>query len=315
MERFGPRREPLVARWHRCWSRRVGSTAGAAHRLERLGHSGGERVFGQDTCAGTNLAFLAVKADDEVVAGARGGDVQQPETLVFVHLVVERFPGVVTPRRHVGGEAQHDVCSGRKADRGPPRWVANASGHTGEHGDGEFEALGTMDRHDPDAVVVGLGQHGLGDPGIVSPLQASPLQLGAEVDPACIDPRSRLVDNESQPPPNVSRCGSRHSGLKNAALAYEAIEQFGRGGPQAGVVELLQVTKASGDRMIDRLFGNRIADAEAAPYPETPVGEIVVAAAEDKRAEGGDGGKFVGRVRNRSERKEKLANLSSRVDE
>ncbi len=172
-----------------------------------------------------------------------------------------------------------------------------------------------MDRHDPNAVVIGLGQHGFGDPCVVGSLQARPLEIGPEIGPPCVHPGPRLVDDETQPPPDVTGRIGCHNGFEHTALAHESVEQFGRGGPEPSVVEVLHMAEAGSHGVIDVRLGDRIAQCETAVQPETPMSQIIITAAVDERAEGSDGGKFIGRVGDRSQREQEFTDLSGCVDE
>ncbi len=109
-------------------------------------------------------ARLAVHRHDEVIARARAGDVEEPQLLVEVHLLVDRAGAARTPRSGCPSQpiSQPPVGVGNSTCTPPRR--RRPRGHARHDRDRELEALGAVDGEDPHRVVVGLGQHGLDDP-------------------------------------------------------------------------------------------------------------------------------------------------------
>ena len=234
---------------------------------------------------------------------------------MFVHLFVDGFPGAVALGGDGRRQAQHRVAVGREGDRRTAIRLLDLGGHTGQHGDRELKTLRAMDGHDPHTVVVGLRQHRFRHPGIVGALKAGPTEVGPQIDTASIDPGPSLIDHEAQPPPHIARVAAGDRGLKHTPLSDESIEKFGRGRPETSLVKLLEMLQTEGDRMGLLSLGNRCSKREPATHAEAPVGEVIVAAAVDERAERGDGGEFVGRVGDGGQGEQDLADLARCVDE
>ena len=234
---------------------------------------------------------------------------------MFVHLVVGGFPGAVSLGGDDRRQAQYRVAVGWEGDRRAAIRFLDLGGHTGQHGDRELKTLRAVDGHDPHTVVVGLRQHRFRHPGIVGTLKAGPTEVGPQIDTAGIDPGPSLIDHEAQPPPHIARVAAGDRGLEHASLAYESIEKFGRGRPETGLVELLEMLQAEGNRVGLMLLGDRCSQGETAPHAEAPVGEIIVATAVDERAERSDGGEFVGRVGDGGQGEQDLTDLARCVDE
>ena len=104
---------------------------------------------------------LWCSADDQVVAGAGGGDVEQPHAArgasISCSCVGEGVEAAVwkLPDLDLGrARLRHSTAAAGCRRRWPP--VEAARGH-----DRELEALGAVDGEDAHGVVVGLGQHGL----------------------------------------------------------------------------------------------------------------------------------------------------------
>ena len=119
----------------------------------------------------------------------------------------------------------------------------------------------------------------------------------------------------SLPPPHIARVAAGDRCLEHAPLTDESIEKFSRGRPETGLVELLEVLQAEGNRVGLVPLGDRCSQGETAPHAEAPVGEIIVATAVDERAERGDGGELVGRVGDGGQGKQDLTDLARCVDE
>ena len=108
-------------------------------------------------------------AEDQPVARARGGDVDQPAALLGLGLALLRCRGRRAPRaerpRRAGRRAACRSARGAVVGRGEPismspRLVAGVevAAEVGHGDDGELEALGGVHGHHPDPVVA-LGLH------------------------------------------------------------------------------------------------------------------------------------------------------------
>ncbi len=62
-------------------------------------------MFCEQSCTGSRLGFVAVKADNEMITGAGGSHVQQPEALVLGHLFIDGGPCVIAGGCHTGRES------------------------------------------------------------------------------------------------------------------------------------------------------------------------------------------------------------------
>lgn len=124
-----------------------------------------------------------VHRHDQVVAGSRAGHIEKPDPFVEAHLLVDGCPRRVLVGLHVAADAIADP-SGRGEDHfglGPTS--LRERGHPGHDRDRELEALGAVDGHDAEGVVIGLGQHGLGHPRSLGSLQVYPGQVLPEIPP------------------------------------------------------------------------------------------------------------------------------------
>ena len=82
--------------------------------------------------------------------------------------------------------------------------AARTGGDTGDHGDGELEALGAVDRHERDGVVVGLGQQRLVDPAALVALEVGPVEEAPQPGAPGLLEGVDLVDQEAQAPPDLT---------------------------------------------------------------------------------------------------------------
>ncbi len=211
--RHGPRR------WRQ--RRRVDLEVGRQRRVrartaEHLGSRWDLRV----------LAVLAVDGHDEVVAGAGGGHVEQSESLVMVHLLLEGLGELELGRAHALLQ-----LDGPRRGRWEPHLDAaregpHLGGEAGQHHDRELQALGPVDGEDAHCLVVALGEHGLDDTGALGRLAFSPAEILAQGHATRLLPRSALVEHEAQAPPQVARPALDHGQLHEAALTHDALEHL-----------------------------------------------------------------------------------------
>ena len=163
--------------------------------------------------------------------------------------------------------------------RGPGLGTGEPGCHPGHHGDGKLQALGTVDSHDSDAVIVCLGKNRFGDASVVDSLSACPFQIGAEVGSSRIGPRPGLVYHESQAPPDVSRSSGGDGALQHRSLPDYAFKQSCRCEPVTVLVEFRKVRQRVGDWVALVVVGYSIVQREVAFVFETPCGQIVITTA------------------------------------
>ena len=256
----------------------------------------------------------AMQAHHQVVAGPGAGDVQQPEALMGVHLLVDRLPRLVVLGLDPSPQPHHRFSRGVEGHRRPAGGCAEPGGHARQDHDGELEALGGVNGEDAHAVVVGLGQDRLGHPGVVGALQPGPRHVVAQVGAAGVGPGSGLIDHEPEPPPHVAWPPAGHCGLEGAALPDQPVDQGGRAGPALGPVEFGKVGDPLGHRVVRRrVLGQPAKQREPAPASQTPVSQVVVAAAVERGAQGGDQGQLVGGVGHSLKGRQHVSHLAGAV--
>ena len=173
-----------------------------------------------------------------------------------------------------------------------------------------------MDGHDAHGVVVGLGQDRLGDPGALGRLQLDPAQVLAQAAVGGLAPGPGLVDDEPQPPPHVARPAFGEAELERAAVAGDAVEQLRRRLPVPAVVQAAQVGEADAHRVVVGNGVGLLAEVAPAASPlDLEAEQVVVAAAEQRRAQRGDGVHLVGRVVDGPQHHEQVAHGPGGVDE
>jgi hypothetical protein len=257
-----------------------------------------------------------VERHDQVVLGPRAGHVEQPDALVVRHLLVERDAGLVRLRDDRAPDPDQALLAGRPQHLGPRPAALGLGRQPGEDGDRELQPLGGVDGHDPDRVVVGLGQDGLGDPAALRGLLADPGQVLAQRAVGGVGPGPGLVDHEPHPAPQVAGPAVGLAELEDPAVAHHPVGQLAGRRPQARRVQLAQVGEPRGHRVARRdVLGRRGAVVEAAAVGPPVAVEVVVAAGEQGRAQCGDDRQLVARVVDRPQGEEDVPDQPAGVHE
>ncbi len=165
----------------------------------------------------------------EMVTSARHGDVEEPQLLLEVHLLVD---GCV-PLELLGGDARRHahrvrVVVVREQELHAAGATRGLGGHARHDRDGELEPLGAVDGEDAHRVVVGLGQHGLDDPRALAARQRGPGEEVAHAAALGVGERPCLLHHEADPPPQVARAPVGEPDLEHVPLTHDAVEQLAR---------------------------------------------------------------------------------------
>ena len=231
---------------------------------------------------------------------------------MLVHLLVDGLPPLETAGLDAGPEPNGRGTAGGESQGRAPGGPGQLGGQARDHRHRELEALGPVDGENPHAVVVGLGQHRLGHPGVLGPLEAGPLQIAAQVAAAGVGPGPGLIDQEPQPPPRVPGPARHHRRLQRPPIPQQLLQQHGRAGPPPGIVQLPQMGQAVGHRVAGVISDVGI-QREPAPETQLPVGQVVVAATVQRRAQGGHRGQLVGGVGCRGQGHQRVPHLPGGV--
>ena len=205
---------------------------------------------------------------------------------------------------------------GRPHDLGAGGATLGPSRHARHDRDRELEALGGVHGHDAHRVVVGLGQHGLGHPAALGGLLADPCEVLPERAVGGVGPRPGLVDDEAHAPPQVAGPAVGLAQLEHAAVAHDPVGELAGRQPASLVVHGAQVGQAGDDgvaRSAASGSGRLWSKLALVVAPEAV--EVVVAAAEQRRAQGGDDRQLVGGVVDGPEREQQVADQAAGVDE
>ena len=174
------------------------------------------------------LAGLVVQADDEVVAGAGGGDVEEAQLLLLVHrrlrgfrLLEARCQEAPFPRAdtHLRPPSASHRTVALPRVRGPVVDV-----QADQRYDGELQPLGGVDGHYADGVVVGLGDDRLDDPRSLLRLQLRPVDELTQGAAAGLGEGARLVEDEAEPLPALPRPPVGEGELEESPLADDRLD-------------------------------------------------------------------------------------------
>ena len=261
----------------------------------------------------TGRACLVVEAHDQVVAGSGRGDVEQAQPLVRLDGVLGRHllrvPGggdvPLEPDLGPGIGPQH-LDAGRRAILGV---------EPAQHHHGELEPLRGVHGHDAHRVVVGLGQDRLDHPGVLGALQVGPGQVAAQVGAVGVGEEPGLVDHEAEAAPHVAGASLVEPELEGTTIGEDLLDETARVVPPPLVVEGPEGVETGGHGVVGP-------DRVGPGAPVVPVAarlrvleQIVVAAAEPRRAERGHDGDLVGGVVDGAQHVEQVAHLGAAVDE
>ncbi len=185
---------------------------------------------------------------DQVIDGSRARYVQQPSALGVAHLFVDRLVGDEHPVVAASGEHPAVVR--------PHHAVGDCSARLGrqpgDDGDRKFEALGGVDGHHPDGVVVVLGQDRVGDAGLRG-LQRGPLKVAPDTVTAGVSPGAGLFEHESQAAPHVASIDAAECQVEQATLVGHGDEQVGGRHGADALGHRANMGESVADRMVRRV--------------------------------------------------------------
>ena len=260
----------------------------------------------------------AVHRHDEVIGRAGARDVEEAQLLVEAHLLVDRLVELERIGLRVLGELHLVAAVGREEHLHAALDGVGAGGGARADDDRELEPLGTVDRHDPHRVVVGLGEHGLDHPRAFRALERRPREVVAQRAPPAASPNARAWSTtnrtrratsrnrpESTPTSNTCRSRTMRSssslGVTQVRSSVQRAEVADRFGPTGW---------SSGERL-----GRSRTDVEPAAVLGVELEQVVVAAAEHRRAQRAHERELVARVVDRAQRHQQVADLARAVDE
>ena len=178
----------------------------------------------------------AVPADQQVVAGPRGGDVGQADLLgdAMGGFCLGQFSVSGSTDAHAGRSDGYPRHSGVGIHQHGGRIGAGRIIKVAQDDDGKLQALGAVHRHDAHRVVVALRRRQLVDPAVVIPLHLGPQDELVQVPrrrPAGGGPigfqYSRLLHQELAATPHFPGAVFDQIQLLQPALAHELADEAG----------------------------------------------------------------------------------------
>ncbi len=173
-----------------------------------------------------------------------------------------------------------------------------------------------MNGHDPNGVIVGLGQNGLGHSCPLGRLLSHPGQVLAQVAARCIAPGPRLVDDEAEPTPDVAWPTFGEPQFHDTPVPGDPVEQLRGCEPVALVIERTQIEQSLSDHVVIR-HGLRLVGEVAPPplaFPLEPE-QVIVAACQERGPQRGDDVEVVGGIVDGPQHHEEVPNCPADVDE
>ena len=206
-----------------------------------------------------------VQADDEVIAGARGGDVHHAHALLFVAFLVGREQLFIACRLqlHCLRACFHLDLPVQAVKQHGVSLVVCARAEPGQDQDREFETLGGVNGHHAYRALVGLLDGGLQRSCLLLALAGCPRDVGAQ---RCLTGRGEgagAVDKEVVALPAAAPLPFVEGQLPQLTCAHEALDQSGRGGPSALFVERFQRGQGCGDAPGRRLAFGKVVELSA----------------------------------------------------
>ena len=256
---------------------------------------------------GREVARLAVHRHDEVIAGARARDVEQPQLLVEVHLLVDRLVQLEVRGLHALRQLHLVAAVGREQHLHAARRRDGRGRRAGTDHDRELETFRAVDRHDANRVVVGLGQHRLDDPRALGTLQRRPREVVAQ--------RAALRRRRT-PAPGRRRSARaarrRGTGLPSAPTSSTRRSRTMRSSSSLGVAHSARRVQGRARYASASATGWSAGTASGGATPEVPAPavldmervEVVVAAAEERRPQRAHERELVGGIVDRAQRRD-----------
>ena len=274
------------------------------------------RVGPARAVVGVERVRTPVNRDDEMVAGPGARDVQQAQLLVEAHLLVDRLVQLELGGLHAGREPHLAPAGRREQHLHAARRGLGRGGHARAHHDRELEALGAVDRHDANRIVVGLGHDGFDDARALGALQLRPREVVAQRAAHGIGVRARLVDEKTDPARDIAEPAGQHADLDDRTVPHDPFEELARRRPHAIVVQLAEEANRTHDRIVcSQRRGRGRGHVPATTAFDLEAEQIVVAATEQRRTQRDHERKGVARVVDRPQCGEEIAHLATAVDE
>ena len=248
-----------------------------------------------------------VQRHDEVIDRARAGHIEQSAALGVAHLLVDRqvvdehaivalagqHPGVVDPH-HTGGLAAS--------------WSGGQAGHDRDR---ELEALGGVDGHQADRVVVVFGQDRVGDPALRR-LERGPVEVAPQPVATGVGPRASLLDDVPQAAPHVAGVAAGEGEVEDAPLVGDGGEQIGGRDEPRPLGDRTDVGDGVGNGVALEALGRRCPQPPGAAR-RRPLPQFDVAAAVERRAQRCDERQAVGGVVGGPQREQQRPHLGRGV--
>ncbi len=258
-------------------------------------------------------SFGPMDADDQVVPGPGGGDIEQANLLAVVEI------GLAGGERGVARSGQPTAGGQLRAVRSEehPRSRRPGPGRAGagDDDDRELQPLRRMDRHDPDGVEVRLRKDGFGNPGVVDRLAVDPGQEPAQVAARSVGEQPRLVDDEPEPSPRLPPAGPIERQQQQSPVLDHPLDEDADVAPPSRLVVRPQRPEPDDHRVVRRQIAGRVRPEvpAAAGGPETD--EVIVTAAVAGRPERAHHGQLVGRVVDGMEDGQQVLHLRRGIDQ
>ena len=259
-----------------------------------------------------SLGGFVMGTDHETVASSGRADVQQPDPLGAVHLLLGRAEIVVAERGQVLREPHLGIVV-RPQDRRSA--TAGRDSQPEECHHRELQPFRPVDGHDTHSRIVIFGQHRGGDPHRVGGLELDPSQERGQVAALALDEGLRLVREKAQAAPPVASTPGQRRELEHPVVGQQPVHESVRTEPPSVVVETRQRRQRLGHRMVRRerrMIGEQVAPA---PSRRPPFEQVGVRTGEHRRAQRGNEVDLVAGVVDRPEDRHHLPHLLRRPDE
>ena len=175
------------------------------------------------------LRALVIQAHQQVVASAGRRDIEQPQPLGGVELVLALRP-LVPPggleSRALRGAPDPDLEAAVGVPEHGRRAVRRDDVQPGEDHDRKLQSLRAVNREHPERVVVGLGYDDLDGAGALVRELLDPLDEAAQPAAGGGVVRARLIEEEPDATPVVARSPVRDRELQHAAFTHDRLDRL-----------------------------------------------------------------------------------------